>query len=180
MCPFQVQTAQLLYTALSCSPANTFLLVAHGCAYCLLAAATTPAGVLLLAATNRADALDPALLRPGRISRRVVVPLPDEAGRAAILGVHLRPVEVEGGEGAKAELARQLAAITPGFSGAHERPERLRGRHRVRACCRAACAHAPDARQLHRPAPTPLPSALRPSLNLLSLAGVQALSWPTL
>lgn len=72
---------------------------------------------MLLAATNRVDVLDPALLRPGRISRRVVVPLPDEAGRAAILGVHLRQVELEGGEGAKTEVARQLARITPGFSG---------------------------------------------------------------
>lgn len=43
------------------------------------------AGVLLLAATNRHDVLDPALLRPGRLSRRVVVPLPDEAGRESIL-----------------------------------------------------------------------------------------------
>jgi cell division protease FtsH len=73
--------------------------------------------VLLLAATNRVDVLDPALLRPGRISRRVTVPLPDEAGRAAILGVHLRGVELEGGEGVKADVARQLAAVTPGFSG---------------------------------------------------------------
>ncbi|WIA09955.1 hypothetical protein OEZ85_010168 [Tetradesmus obliquus] len=77
-------------------------------------------GVLLLAATNRVDVLDPALLRPGRISRRVTVPLPDEAGRAAILGVHLRGVALEGagGEAGKAETARQLAAMTPGFSGA--------------------------------------------------------------
>jgi hypothetical protein len=75
------------------------------------------AGVLLLAATNRVDVLDPALLRPGRISRRVTVPLPDEAGRAAILGVHLRRVDLEGGEAIKADVARQLAAITPGFSG---------------------------------------------------------------
>jgi hypothetical protein len=74
--------------------------------------------VLLLAATNRVDVLDPALLRPGRISRRVTVPLPDEAGRAAILGVHLRGVALEGGEGVKADVARQLAAVTPGFSGA--------------------------------------------------------------
>lgn len=42
-------------------------------------------GVLLLAATNRHDVLDPALLRPGRLSRRVVVPLPDEVGRESIL-----------------------------------------------------------------------------------------------
>eukprot|EP00879_Flechtneria_rotunda_P015660 GHRR01016382.1.p1 GENE.GHRR01016382.1~~GHRR01016382.1.p1 ORF type:complete len:403 (+),score=151.90 GHRR01016382.1:1203-2411(+) len=75
-------------------------------------------GVMLLAATNRPDVLDPALLRPGRISRRVTVPLPDEAGRAAILGVHLRGVELEAGEVAKTQTARQLAALTPGCSGA--------------------------------------------------------------
>lgn len=49
-------------------------------------------GVLLLAATNRPDVLDAALMRPGRLSRKVVVPLPDESARAAILGVHLRRV----------------------------------------------------------------------------------------
>jgi hypothetical protein len=83
------------------------------CCWCSLPAA----GVMLLAATNRVDVLDPALLRPGRISRRVLVPLPDEAGRAAILGVHLREAELEGGEAAKTEVARQLAVLTPGFSG---------------------------------------------------------------
>ncbi|GIL92433.1 hypothetical protein Vretifemale_19999, partial [Volvox reticuliferus] len=74
-------------------------------------------GVLFLAATNRIDVLDPALLRPGRISRKVVVPLPDTAGRAQILGVHLRGVPLEAGlEPATACTA--LAAVTEGFSGA--------------------------------------------------------------
>ncbi len=49
-------------------------------------------GVLFLAATNRIDVLDAALLRPGRLSRKVVVPLPDECGRRDILTVHLRGV----------------------------------------------------------------------------------------
>jgi len=75
-------------------------------------------GVVLLAATNRMDVLDPALLRPGRLSRRVVVPLPDKAGRAAILGVHLRDIPLEGGEGVKDAAAQQLAGVTQGFSGA--------------------------------------------------------------
>jgi ATP-dependent Zn protease len=55
----------------------------------------------------------------GRISRRVTVPLPDEAGRAAILGVHLRGVTLDESAGDKTPLARQLATLTAGFSGAH-------------------------------------------------------------
>lgn len=53
----------------------------------------------------------------GRISRRVTVPLPDEAGRAAILGVHLREVTLDESAGDKTQLARQLATLTAGFSG---------------------------------------------------------------
>jgi ATP-dependent Zn protease len=75
-------------------------------------------GVVLLAATNRPDVLDQALLRPGRLSRRVTVPLPDEVGRAAILSVHLRAVKLEGGDEATPQAAALLARITPGFSGA--------------------------------------------------------------
>lgn len=74
-------------------------------------------GVLLLAATNRPDVLDPALLRPGRLSRKVVVPPPDEEGRQAILGVHLRKVPMESEE-AKAEACIRVARLTGGFSGA--------------------------------------------------------------
>jgi hypothetical protein len=73
--------------------------------------------VVLLAATNRPDVLDPALTRPGRLSRKVVVPLPDQAGRAAILGVHLKEVPLEGGTAAQDVAAAQLAAVTPNFSG---------------------------------------------------------------
>ncbi|MCA1844645.1 MAG: AAA family ATPase [Actinobacteria bacterium] len=70
-------------------------------------------GVVVLAATNRPDILDPALLRPGRFDRRVVVEPPDLAGRAAILAVHLRGKPVAAGVGTGA-----LARRTAGFSGA--------------------------------------------------------------
>jgi cell division protease FtsH len=75
-------------------------------------------GVLLLAATNRPDVLDPALLRPGRLSRRVNVPLPDEEGRAAIAAVHLRSIPLEGGSNAIPEAALLVARLSGGFSGA--------------------------------------------------------------
>lgn len=75
-------------------------------------------GVLFLAATNRADVLDPALLRPGRIARRVVVPLPDVAGRRDILAVHLRDIPLAPESRPVADLCDKLAQATPGFSGA--------------------------------------------------------------
>eukprot|EP01025_Chloroclados_australasicus_P036517 TRINITY_DN3723_c1_g2_i4.p1 TRINITY_DN3723_c1_g2~~TRINITY_DN3723_c1_g2_i4.p1 ORF type:complete len:584 (+),score=65.90 TRINITY_DN3723_c1_g2_i4:277-2028(+) len=75
-------------------------------------------GVLLLAATNRQDILDPALLRPGRLSRKITVPLPDENARNAILQVHMRDTPCEGGEEGKKEMCQQLAKVTFGFSGA--------------------------------------------------------------
>ncbi|KXS37190.1 MAG: cell division protease FtsH [Halomonadaceae bacterium T82-2] len=70
-------------------------------------------GIIVIAATNRPDVLDPALLRPGRFDRQVTVPLPDIRGREHILGVHLRKVPL--GEDVKASL---IARGTPGFSGA--------------------------------------------------------------
>jgi len=70
-------------------------------------------GVIIIAATNRPDVLDPALLRPGRFDRQVVVPLPDIRGREQILKVHMRKVPMS--ENAKASL---IARGTPGFSGA--------------------------------------------------------------
>jgi cell division protease FtsH len=70
-------------------------------------------GVIVIAATNRPDVLDPALLRPGRFDRQVVVPLPDVRGREQILRVHLRKVPI--GEDVKPSL---IARGTPGFSGA--------------------------------------------------------------
>eukprot|EP00890_Picochlorum_soloecismus_P002986 jgi/Picsp_1/3689/NSC_06526-R1_atp-dependent metalloprotease len=75
-------------------------------------------GVVLLAATNRADVLDPALLRPGRLSRKVNVPLPDLQGRFEIMLVHLRNTPVEGGEEGKFKAAGLVARIGSGFSGA--------------------------------------------------------------
>jgi cell division protease FtsH len=73
----------------------------------------TNEGVILIAATNRPDVLDPALLRPGRFDRRVVVPRPDVKGREGILKVHTRKVPI--GEDVNIEL---LARQTPGFAGA--------------------------------------------------------------
>jgi cell division protease FtsH len=70
-------------------------------------------GVILIAATNRPDVLDPALLRPGRFDRQIVVPNPDVVGREQILKVHMRNVPV-----APDIDARVLARGTPGFSGA--------------------------------------------------------------
>jgi cell division protease FtsH len=73
----------------------------------------TGQGVIVIAATNRPDVLDPALLRPGRFDRQVVVPLPDIRGREQILNVHIRKVPI--GPDVRADL---LARGTPGFSGA--------------------------------------------------------------
>jgi cell division protease FtsH len=70
-------------------------------------------GVIVIAATNRPDVLDPALLRPGRFDRQVVVPLPDIRGREQILLVHMRKVPIAGD--VKADI---LARGTPGMSGA--------------------------------------------------------------
>jgi cell division protease FtsH len=70
-------------------------------------------GVILIAATNRPDVLDPALLRPGRFDRRVVVSAPDVKGREAILKVHTRKTPMASG----VEL-NKIARGTPGFSGA--------------------------------------------------------------
>ena len=71
------------------------------------------AGVIVIAATNRPDVLDPALMRPGRFDRQVVVPLPDIRGREQILLVHMRKVPLS--PDVKAEV---IARGTPGFSGA--------------------------------------------------------------
>ena len=73
----------------------------------------TNEGVILIAATNRPDVLDPALLRPGRFDRRVVVPRPDVKGREGILKVHMRRVPIA--ENVDITL---LARQTPGFAGA--------------------------------------------------------------
>jgi cell division protease FtsH len=70
-------------------------------------------GVIVIAATNRPDVLDPALLRPGRFDRQVVVPLPDIRGREQILKVHMAKLPL-----AKDVVPKTIARGTPGFSGA--------------------------------------------------------------
>ena len=70
-------------------------------------------GVIVIAATNRPDVLDPALLRPGRFDRQVVVPLPDIRGREQILQVHIKKLPLE-----KDVDVMSIARGTPGFSGA--------------------------------------------------------------
>ncbi|MDG9729777.1 ATP-dependent zinc metalloprotease FtsH [Ignatzschineria sp. RMDPL8A] len=70
-------------------------------------------GVIVIAATNRPDVLDPALLRPGRFDRQVVVPLPDVKGRVQILNVHMKKIK------ASSDInVEHIARGTPGFSGA--------------------------------------------------------------
>lgn len=71
------------------------------------------AGIVVIASTNRADVLDPALLRPGRFDRQIMVPLPDLRGRREILEVHARPITIE----SSVDLGH-VAKVTPGFSGA--------------------------------------------------------------
>jgi len=70
-------------------------------------------GVIVMAATNRPDVLDPALLRPGRFDRRIVVSMPDVKGREAILKVHTRKMPVD-----ESVSLESVARSTPGFSGA--------------------------------------------------------------
>ena len=73
----------------------------------------TQQGLILIAATNRPDTLDPALLRPGRFDRNIIVNLPDIKGREEILKVHTRKIKL-----AEGVDLRSIAASTPGFSGA--------------------------------------------------------------
>ena len=70
-------------------------------------------GIIVIASTNRPDVLDPALLRPGRFDRQVVVPLPDLRGREQVLKVHMRKVPLT-----EDVIAMDIARGTPGFSGA--------------------------------------------------------------
>ncbi|MFH1844291.1 MAG: ATP-dependent zinc metalloprotease FtsH [bacterium] len=70
-------------------------------------------GVILLAATNRPDVLDPALLRPGRFDRQIVVDMPDISGREAILKVHMKKVKMD-----QEVSAKEIASGTPGMCGA--------------------------------------------------------------
>ncbi|GIY07770.1 AFG3-like protein 2 [Caerostris extrusa] len=72
----------------------------------------TTTNVVVLAATNRVDILDHALLRPGRFDRQIFVPAPDIKGRASIFKVHLQPLKTKID---KFDLSRKMAALTPGF-----------------------------------------------------------------
>ena len=74
---------------------------------------STDSGVIILAATNRPDVLDSALLRPGRFDRQISIDKPDIVGREAIFRVHLKPIKVS-----KEVDSKKLAAQTPGFAGA--------------------------------------------------------------
>ncbi|CAD5119933.1 DgyrCDS8512 [Dimorphilus gyrociliatus] len=76
---------------------------------------TPQTNVVVLAATNRIDILDPALLRPGRFDRQIYVASPDIKGRASIFKVHLKALKTDVD---KNDLSRKMAALTPGFSGA--------------------------------------------------------------
>merc|ERR1719204_1169634 len=76
---------------------------------------TGSTNVIVLAATNRMDILDQALLRPGRFDRQIYVPAPDIKGRASIFKVHLGTLKTEVD---KVELSKKMAALTPGFTGA--------------------------------------------------------------
>ncbi len=76
----------------------------------------TTTHVVVLAGTNRLDVLDPALLRPGRFDRNIVVDRPDIKGRNAIFRVHLKPIKIAANVDVS-HLARRLAALTPGFTG---------------------------------------------------------------
>jgi AFG3 family protein len=80
----------------------------------ILGFSTDESNVVVIAATNRSDILDPALLRPGRFDRQIYIAVPDIKGRASIFRVHLQPIKTTLD---KTELSRKLAAHTPGFSG---------------------------------------------------------------
>lgn len=81
----------------------------------VLSGFTEQSNVVVMAATNRLDVLDPALLRPGRFDRQIYVGAPDIKGRASIFKVHLKKLKTELD---KEVLARKMSALTPGFSGA--------------------------------------------------------------
>jgi cell division protease FtsH len=74
---------------------------------------STDKGVIIIAATNRPDILDTALLRPGRFDRQISIDKPDLVGREQIFKVHLKPLKISGDVD-----AHKLAAQTPGFAGA--------------------------------------------------------------
>ncbi|KAM9765827.1 mitochondrial inner membrane m-AAA protease component AFG3L1-like isoform 2-T2 [Menidia menidia] len=78
---------------------------------------SSSSNIIVLAGTNRADILDPALMRPGRFDRHISIGPPDMKGRASIFKVHLRPLKLDPSIDVDT-LSRKLAALTPGFTGA--------------------------------------------------------------
>jgi transitional endoplasmic reticulum ATPase len=74
--------------------------------------------VIVIGATNREDAIDPALRRPGRFDREIEIGVPDRAGRKEVMQIHTRGMPIEGGEDEKDKILDELAAITHGFVGA--------------------------------------------------------------
>ena len=77
----------------------------------------TETNVVVLAATNRKELLDPALTRPGRVDRSIEITLPDIEGRKQVFMVHLKPLKLDP-EKTMEDYAKRLATLTPGFSGA--------------------------------------------------------------
>lgn len=92
--------------------------------------------VVVLAGTNRPDVLDPALMRPGRFDRHIVIDRPDVSGRKGIFQVHLKPLRLSADLPELADIAQKLAVLTPGFSGAD-----------IANVCNEAALHA--ARKMH-------------------------------
>ncbi|GBF97542.1 inactive ATP-dependent zinc metalloprotease chloroplastic-like [Raphidocelis subcapitata] len=122
-------------------------------------------GVVLLAATNRPEVLDPALMRPGRLSRRVVVPLPDEAGRRAILQVHLRGVPLEGASDVAAAAAAAAEAAAPTEAGGD-------GQGASSSASAAAAAAAAGTWELTMPEAAARLAAVTPGFNGAELANI--------
>ena len=91
-----------------------FILYYYVVSFCRLGFNTTT-GIIVMAATNRVDILDKALLRPGRFDRQIFVPAPDIKGRASIFRVHLKGLKTKLNID---DLARKMASRTPGFTGA--------------------------------------------------------------
>ena len=77
----------------------------------------TDANVVVMAATNRKELLDPALTRPGRLDRSIEITLPDIEGRKDVFMVHLKPLKLDPSKTTE-DYAKRLATLTPGFSGA--------------------------------------------------------------
>lgn len=74
--------------------------------------------VIVIGATNRIDAVDPALRRPGRFDREIEIGIPDKEGRKEILQIHMRGMPIEGGDEEKEKIIEELASVTHGFVGA--------------------------------------------------------------